>query len=131
MRKKTEKAVRRYLRQVNKYLPCAAGMRHKLILQLHKGLNAFIHDEPDTNYEKIVAQFGRPEDVAASYVESAGTSEILRSLLIRKKIITVIIAVSAVIIISWAAVVTWAIIRENDTLNGVITKEVVEIESTP
>lgn len=112
------KNARRYRRKVLSLLPCTRLQKQKIISQFDASLSGYIQSSPDANFIDLEEHFGSPEAIAASYVESAGTAEILQSLCIRKRIVLVISLVLAVLLISWAAVVTWSMVKFNNVVNG-------------
>ena len=116
--KRRERELSKYLRQVKKYLPCTARMKRRLIAEIREGATAFMRENLFVDHKTLAELFGAPEDVAASYVESTGTAEILRSLRVRRRIVAIVSIVAAVILISWASVVTWAAIKEREVLNS-------------
>lgn len=112
------KNARRYRREVLALLPCTKRQKQKIISQFDASLSDYIESNPDADYVDLEEHFGSPEAIAASYVENAGTAEILRSLYIRRKIVFIISLVLAVLLISWAVTVTWSMAKFNNTVNG-------------
>lgn len=112
------KSARRYRRKVLNLLPCTRHQKQKIISQFDASLSDYIESNPDIDFVDLEDHFGSPEAIAASYVESAGTAEILQSLCIRKRIVLVISLVLAVLLISWAATVTWSMVKFNNAVNG-------------
>lgn len=108
----------RYRRKVLSLLPCTKRQKLKIISHFDASLSDYIESNPDADYVDLEEHFGSPESIAASYVENAGTAEILRSLYIRKKIVFIVSLVLAVLLISWAIVVTWSMVKFNNTVNG-------------
>ncbi len=85
--KKTEQTMKKYHRAVSRLLPCSRKRKRTILSQLGTNLSGYIAEHPDVGFAQIEAQFGVPEIVAAVYVESAGTAEILKALQIRKRIL--------------------------------------------
>ena len=111
-------AQQKYLRKVRSYLPCSRKVKNQLMAQIADSVGSYLTEEPEATYEQIVARFGNPETIAAAYVESTGTAEILRALQIRRRIVAIVAAVMAVILLSWAIVVTWTAINYNNSRPG-------------
>jgi hypothetical protein len=97
---------------------------------VRSGATRYLEEHPDATAEQVMAYFGAPEAIAASYVESAGTAEILRAVRIRRKITAMVAVVLLVILLSWAAVVTWAVIDAYRDVRGDILVTTTEIERT-
>lgn len=108
----------RYRRKVLSLLPCTKRQKQKIISQFDASLSDYIESNPDADFIDLEDHFGSPEAIAASYVESAGTAEILQALRIRKRIVLTVSLAFAVLLISWAAVVTWSMVKFNNAVNG-------------
>ena len=106
------------MRKVRSYLPCSRKVKNQIMAQIADSVGGYLAEEPEAAYEQIVARFGAPETIAAAYVESTGTAEILRALQIRRRIVAIVAAVMAVILLSWAIVVTWTAINYNNSRPG-------------
>lgn len=125
-----DRQLRRYLRQIRSMLPCGGKRRRELMDNVRSGATRYLEEHPDATAEQVMAYFGAPEAIAASYVESAGTAEILRSVRSRRKITAMAAVVLLVILLSWAAVVTWAVIDAYRDVRGDILVTTTEIERT-
>ena len=125
-----DRQLRRYLRQIRSMLPCGGKRRRELMDNVRSGVIRYLEEHPDATAEQVMAYFGAPEAIAASYVESAGTAEILRSVRIRRKITAMMAVVLLVILLSWAVVVTWAVIDAYRDVRGDILVTTTEIERT-
>ena len=125
-----DRQLRRYLRQIRSMLPCGGKRRRELMDNVRSGATRYLEEHPDATAEQVMAYFGAPEAIAASYVESAGTAEILRSVRIRRKITAMVAVVLLVILLSWAVVVTWAVIDAYRDVRGDILVTTTEIERT-
>ena len=125
-----DRQLRRYLRQIRSMLPCGGKRRRELMDNVRSGATRYLEEHPDATAEQVMAYFGAPEAIAASYVESAGTAEILRAVRIRRKITAMVAVVLLVILLSWVAVVTWAVIDAYRDVRGDILVTTTEIERT-
>ena len=112
------KNARRYRREVLALLPCTKRQKQKIISQFDASLSDYIESNPDVDFIDLEDHFGSPEAIAASYVENAGTADILQALRIRKRIVLTVSLAFAVLLISWAAVVTWSMVKFNNAVNG-------------
>lgn len=105
------KSARRYRRKVLCLLPCAKRQKLAIIGGFNAALNDYIGTHPNADYAELQAHFGSPETVAASYVESAGTAELLRSLNIRRKVTIMIVTALMLMLVSWLGLVTWGAVK--------------------
>ncbi len=113
-----------YLRKVRSYLPCSRKVKNQIMAQIADSVGSYLTEEPEAAYEQIVARFGSPETIAAAFVESTGTAEILRALQIRRRIVAIVAGIMAVVLLSWAVVVTWTAINYNNSRPGTPTVDI-------
>ena len=117
MKERTKEAAR-YLRRVRRLLPCVRKTKNAIMQQIHDSMDGYLADHPTADYAQLKAQFGEPETVAAAYVESSGTTEILKSLRIRRRIVAIIVAVTTAALLVWTSYVVLMSIKVNDVLNS-------------
>lgn len=82
---------------------------------------------PHGGYDAIVARFGEPEQIAASYLEELDISDLKRQLSIRKGILCVTLAAGIIGVGIWASVVLYALHEYGDAMPGYI-EVTVEVE---
>lgn len=107
---KTNRVAKQYCRKVRSWLP-NGKMRRDIMAKIENSADEYIQQNPDADYDTIQTQLGLPKDIAASYIESLGTSEVLKNLRIRRRILTIIIVTALAVLLSWTATVTWAIVE--------------------
>ena len=103
------RSAKKYLRRVRSVLPGSARMTKQIMEQIRNEVLSYFEEYPQAGYKDLLSRFGDPETIAASYVESMGTAEILKKFRIRKRILSAVAIVLALIVITWAATVAWAI----------------------
>ena len=79
------KNVKKYLRRVRGWLPCTRRMKNDIMARIEESLLSWSQDNPNCTYPDIEAQFGKPEKIAAVYVENVGAEELLHNLHVKKK----------------------------------------------
>lgn len=121
-----DRELRRYYRVIRSWLPCTRKLKKRIIGQLRSRVQDHLAQKPDTDISQLQAEFGTPQMIAAAYVENSGTEEILRGLRARRRIAAIVMTAVTVVLLSWAAVVTWEIVREQDHLHN--SYIVVEVE---
>lgn len=112
------KKLKKYYRRISQLLPCSRKQKKAILSRIQETVNNTVSEDPEISFEQLRVQFGAPETVAASYVENAGTAEILKSLHIRRRILRVVIATAVLVLLMWAGVVTWAAIKANWTIRS-------------
>lgn len=119
------KSVKKYLRRVRGWLPCTRRMKNDIMARIEDSVLSWAQENPRCTYPDIEAQFGKPETIAADYVDNLGTAELLKNLHIKKKIVTAVTAVAVIIALIWA--VSVAIVTVDAMLNthyGYIVNEI-------
>lgn len=121
MKKNNRAWLRRYLRSVRSMLPCSGTQKKRILEEIRCNASTFLEDQPDADPSQLQTHFGTPEQIAASYVDNMDMSALLKTIRIKKRIFTTVVAAVLAILISWACTVTWAIIESNDHDNGYFT----------
>lgn len=114
----------RYYREVRSWLPCSHKLKESIISRLQEDVQDYLEEHPDADAAQVRAHFGAPETIAAAYVDEMGTDTLLRDLRIRRKIVSVTAGAMAAILALWMGVVGWAIVRELNSSNGHIVRDV-------
>lgn len=109
MMQANNRALKRYYRQVRKMLPCTRSAKDRLERQIRCSVENFISEHPEADISAIRAHFGEPQTVAAAYIETAETEELLRQFNIRKKIVFIAACAVLAILLSWSGVILFAI----------------------
>lgn len=109
---KTEnRSVKKYLRRVRSLLPGPANMRKTILDQIRREVTLWQRETSQVTEEGILSRFGKPENIAASYIEAMGTALVLQKMRTRKWVISAVAVVLAFIVLTWTAVVTYALIK--------------------
>lgn len=116
-----KKALRAYCRAVKSWLPCDAKQKRRILEKIRLDVMGFLEENPGADFAAIQARFGTPQAIASAYVDDLDTAQLLYSLRIRKRIVTIIAATMATILLTWAGVVTWAVIDARKNTYAVIT----------
>lgn len=88
-------AVKRYLREVRKSLPCGRKERKRVLDGIRKSIENEPADGPET-YEDLVSRYGSPDEIASSYFSEKSTGELIRELRIGNRVLAILL--SAVVI---------------------------------
>ena len=110
--------LRRYLSEVRKLLPCSRSAKKRIMEEIEATITSYLLENSNVTYDDMIARFGAPQQIAATYVEEMGTDELLRNLKIRKKVIriTAIALLSCVII--WIGGILVALYNSYNSVNG-------------
>lgn len=115
---KREKAINKYYRQIRGMLPCSRKMKAAILQQIQESVGDFFVENPNADFAEMRAQFGTPESIAAAYIESTGTAEILKSMSIRRKIVGILAAVLVAALLAWTGYLAWTAVKVNNILKS-------------
>lgn len=115
-----KKTLGAYCRAVKSWLPCDAKQKRRILEKIRLDVAGYLDENPDADFAAIQARFGTPQAVASAYVDDLDTAQLLHSLRIRKRIVTIVAATMAAILLTWAGVVTWAVVDEINSKDAVI-----------
>lgn len=121
-----DRELRHYFRQIRSWLPCTRKMKRQIMEQIEDRGRDFLEQNPDADLAQLQTAFGDPQIIAAAYVENTGTAEILRSLRIRRRIVTIVVAAVTAMLLSWAVMVTWATISLSNSTNNPYIEMTIE-----
>jgi hypothetical protein len=90
---KQSKALRRYLRQVKRALPCSNTLKKQVLTALCNDVSLYLEEHPDTNEDTLTKVFGVPAQIAQTYIDELPTTELMEKLHDRKKLRRAVIAI--------------------------------------
>ena len=116
---------RQYLREIRGCIPCYGKAKYEILRKIKGMIRVALSEEPEMSYEMLVARFGTPQQIAASYVDELDTLELLKKLRMRNKIIAIVCATAAIILAIWVGVVVTATRAHYSQMNGYFEEYVV------
>ena len=119
-------ALRRYCRAVGRWLPCSRREKKRILAGLRADVSAFLERTPGAGTAQIEAQFGQPQVIAAACVENLDAKELLRILLVRRRVAAAVMAAIAAALILWGAGIVWELVELNNVLGGYGVTTVVD-----
>lgn len=115
------KARLKYLSRTRRYLPCSGAVKNQIMEQITENVDGYLAEEPEARYVQIVGRFGKPEAVAAAYVENMDTAEILRAMQIRQRIVAIVAGAMAALLLICAVGIAALFIHVNRDFGGTDT----------
>lgn len=119
-------AAKRYIGSVSNALSCSGKTKKRIISQIRDGVEDYLLQNPDADFEMIQTHFGTPQEIAASYVNEQDVCKLLKKMSIKKKVLVIVGGVMATIFLMWIGFVAWATIDAKAESGGgiVITDEI-------
>ena len=97
--KKMSNDIKKYIKYVKKIIPIHSKDKKEFIQLLTQKIIEFSNEHDSCSYQDIVDEFGSPNEVAGSYIETLNSDEIIKKLN-KKKIINIFISVIIILYIS-------------------------------
>ncbi len=123
---KNDPLLRRYYRSIRKWLPCGQKQKKQIMEQIQSDVQVYCEQNPTADFAQMQATFGEPQTIAAAYVENMDTAQLLKSLRIRKRIVTIVTITVAAILLTWAAIVTWSAHTAHTEIHGTRIEVTIE-----
>lgn len=96
--------------------------------QITNRVQEYLAQNPKSTFDEICVHFGYPQEITVVYIENTDTAEILKSLRIRRRIVTIVITAVLGILISWATVITFEIAKFKKSVPDVIEVDTQIVE---
>ena len=93
------KEIKKYIKYVKKIIPFYSKDKKEFLKLLTQKIIEFSNEHDSCSYQDIVDEFGSPNEVAGSYIETLNSDEIIKKLN-KKKIIALFFIVGGIIIYS-------------------------------
>ena len=93
------KEIKKYIKYVKKIIPFYSKDKKEFLKLLTQKIIEFSNTQPNCTYQNIIDEFGSPNEVAGSYIETLDSDEIIKKLN-KKKIINIFISVIIILCIS-------------------------------
>ncbi len=122
-----KKELKAYYKQIRQLLPGNMCSRHKIMTNIVTGVEEYCRQNPEANMDHIQARFGRAEDLAAAYVEQQPPRKLLKALQTRKKIVSIVAGVMALMLLIYAAVIVYEVVDSEINKHGYIVTSSQEI----
>jgi hypothetical protein len=93
-------AAKEYCKHISKCLSYSSKLKKKLLPDIELSIKQFIEDNPSVSYEDIVEEFGTPQDMVKTFLETEEVSELEQSFSVKRRVVRIVaLAVIAVIVI--------------------------------
>ncbi len=97
----TNRSARKYLRKVRALLPCSRKMKDEITAPLRRSMAEYLSEQQGATAAELQARFGTPEVIAASCLEDVDTTEVLRRLLLRRRVFVIVFIAVLLFLMSW------------------------------
>ncbi len=102
MKNETEKALRRYFREVRSLLIVKSRDTKRFMAEFTSSARDYLEANPGADFEEVRSHFGAPEKIAKSFLDTSQVRYIRRRVRVRNIVVAVLLAALMI----WAACVT-------------------------
>ncbi len=102
MKNKTEKALRRYFREIRSLLIVRNKESRRFMAEFTSSVRDYLEANPGADFEAVRSHFGAPEEIAKSFLETSQVRYIRR----RVRVGNIILAVLLAALLLWAWCIT-------------------------
>lgn len=117
----TQKEINRYIKDIKKELLYGSKQSREFLAQLRQNVCDFAAENENADMSQITEQFGKPEDIAATFFEQYGKEDIKKKVDIRRVVIAAVAIIVAVLVIA----ITIELIDSHKSGVGFFSEEVV------
>ena len=118
----TQKQINKYIKDIKKELLYGTKESRQFLKGLRQSVADFAEENPNAEMAQITEQFGKPEDIAATFFEQYSKDGIKRKVNIRR----VVVITAVVAIVTFTVYLTVAVVNSYKSVNGAIIDELIE-----
>ena len=119
------KELKKYYRQIQKWLPCGGPLKRKLMANITATIEEYRSANPDATFADLQEHFGVPQQIAIAFVDEMETEKLLNALNLRRKIATIacFIAIGIILVLTCFVLAIYLEVLSN--MNGYGVVEIV------
>lgn len=117
----------RYFRQVKKHIPIGGTRRKEFLANMQDSLVAYSARNPDADLADYYEQFGRPDDIAISFLSEMPYAEINRKIRIGRKVLIIMMCITLVTAIALSLTVAYMVTENQNSHDGYVVEDEPEI----
>lgn len=90
---------KQYLQEIKRLLPYDSAQKKHCVSELDHSVTLYLKDVPDASLEALRQKFGKPEDIASSYLERVDPEKMSRTNSVKRRLVICVACACAVIIV--------------------------------
>ena len=114
----TQKEINRYIKDIKKELLYSSKQSREFLAGLRQNVCDFAAENENANMAQVTEQFGKPEEIAATFFEQYGKEDIKKKVNIRRVVIAAVVA----IVMMFATAMITIIIDSHGETHGYIVE---------
>ena len=123
----TQKQINKYIKDIKKELLYGTKESRQFLKELKQNVTDYAEENQNADMAEVTEQFGKPEDIAATFFEQYDKNEIKRKVNVRRVIIA---AVVVVVLMVGSTLATVIIDSNNHNIDHIVEGPIVEVNQT-
>lgn len=128
MKKKVNKEIKRYLKEIKNLLPVYGRKEKAFVMMIKTSILEAYGTESTVGYDMICSEFGSPKEIVISYFAEVDDDELYKRVRFSKTIRTAAICIVAIVVAVAVFKSTLLYINHLKSVDAIITQEVTVIE---
>lgn len=117
-----------YCFRVDSMLPCTGKQKKLIMREIRGSIDQFCKENGHTGYQQLVERFGKPEQVAASYVDTEDSTVLIGRLRIKGRIVRTVSVAVLIAAALWGAFLISTFVSFADDMSGRIYSKIEIVE---
>lgn len=117
----TQKQINKYIKDIKKELLYGTKESRQFLKELKQNVTDYAEENQNADMAEVTEQFGKPEEIAATFFEQYGKEDIKKKVNIRRVVIAAVAIIVAVLVIA----ITIELIDSHKSGVGFFSEEVV------
>ncbi len=122
----TQKEINRYIKDIKKELLYSSKQSREFLKELKQNVTDYAEENQNADMAQVTEQFGKPEDIAATFFEQYDKNEIKRKVNVRR----VIVAAVVVVVLMVGSTLAFEIIDSYEETRGTFNETVKTVNQT-
>lgn len=117
----------RYLWQIFRQLPGSWKQKKRILSRIEGSIQDYVSEGNLVTYVQLVRRFGKPEQIAAEYINSMEAEEFIGAFKSRRNVLGIVLTAVVLALLMWAGFLAFCYYDFADSINGTLVTEEVSV----
>lgn len=117
---------KQYLRKLRTHIPVQKKRKQEFLNRIHEDVYAYAIEHPAAKYNDYCDRFGKPEEVAISFISEMPYPELYRKLHRGQQLFVTTVILAVVVLLVLYSTIAFMIIHNSDQETGYVIEEIIE-----
>lgn len=117
----------RYLWQIFRQLPGSWKQKKRILSRIAGSIQDYVSEGNLVTYVQLVCRFGKPEQIAAEYINSMEAEEYIGAFKSRRNVLGIVLTAVVLALLMWAGFLAFCYYDFADSINGTLVTEEVSV----